>query len=94
MARVRSGQAPAWPLSSARSARRAPGSSVTSRVRSPGTFTCARCPAVTVTLEAGGAGTYTQSAIPGARRFRLAQRRAKGSGIAFKLRMRPVDEGN
>jgi hypothetical protein len=32
----------------------APGSSVTLRVRSPGTFTCARCPAVTVTLETGG----------------------------------------
>ena len=43
----------------------APGSSVTSRVRSPGTFTCARCPAVTVMLEAGGADTYTQRAIPG-----------------------------
>ena len=27
---------------------------------------CAHCPAVTVTLEAGGAGTYTQRAIPGA----------------------------
>jgi len=27
--------------------------------------TCARCPAGTVTLEAGGAGTYTQRAIPG-----------------------------
>ncbi len=43
----------------------APGSSVTSRVRSPGNFTCPRCPAVTVTLDAGGAGTYTQRAIPG-----------------------------
>jgi uncharacterized membrane protein YphA (DoxX/SURF4 family) len=28
-------------------------------------FACARCPAVTVTLEAGGAGTYTARAIPG-----------------------------
>ena len=28
-------------------------------------FTCTRCPAVTVTLEAGGAGTYTSRAIPG-----------------------------
>ena len=26
---------------------------------------CARCPAIIVTLEAGGAGTYTQRAIPG-----------------------------
>jgi hypothetical protein len=43
----------------------APWSSVTSRVRSPGIFTCARCPAVTVALEAGGADTYTQRAIPG-----------------------------
>ena len=43
----------------------APGSSMTSRVRSPGTFSCARCPAVTVMLEAGGADTYTSQAIPG-----------------------------
>src|SRR5271166_692178 len=43
----------------------APGSSMTSRVRSPASFPCARCPAVTVTLEAGGADTYTQRAIPG-----------------------------
>ena len=28
-------------------------------------FTCARCPAGTVTLEAGGADTDTQRAIPG-----------------------------
>ena len=42
-----------------------PGSSVTSRVRSPGTLTCAHCPAVTVALEAGGADTHTQRAIPG-----------------------------
>ncbi len=27
-------------------------------------FTCARCPAVTVTLEAGGADTYTQRGHP------------------------------
>jgi hypothetical protein len=41
-----------------------PGASMTSRVRSPGTFH-ARCPgAVTVTLEAGGAGTYIERAIP------------------------------
>ena len=38
---------------------------MTSRVRPPGTFSCARCPAVTVMLEAGGADTYTQQAIPG-----------------------------
>jgi hypothetical protein len=66
MARARSGQASAWPLVSDRSApQRYPGSSVTSRVRSPGTFTCARCPAATVMLDAGGADTYTQRAIPG-----------------------------
>jgi hypothetical protein len=42
----------------------APGSSMTSRDhRAPSG--CARCPAVTVMLEAGGAGTYTQRAIPG-----------------------------
>jgi hypothetical protein len=39
---------------------------VTSRVRSPGTFPSAGCPAAAVTLEAGGAGTYAQRAIPGA----------------------------
>jgi hypothetical protein len=44
---------------------RSPGSSVTLRVRLPGTFTRARCPAATVMLDAGGAGTYTQRAIPG-----------------------------
>jgi hypothetical protein len=51
MACVRSGQAAAWPLVSGRSVRRAPGSSMTSRARSPGTFCCARCPAVIVMLE-------------------------------------------
>jgi hypothetical protein len=44
---------------------RPPASSVTSRVRSAGTFCCARCPRVTVTLDAGGADTYTPRAIPG-----------------------------
>jgi hypothetical protein len=38
---------------------------MTSCVRSPGSFASARCPAVTVTFEAGGAGTYTQRATPG-----------------------------
>jgi len=66
MARVRPGQAPAWPLSSDRSVRR--GSGVKRDFAC--TFTSyfparARCPAVTVTLEAGGADTYTQRAIPG-----------------------------
>ena len=54
MVRVRSGQLrPALCLLTGVSAE-APGSSVTSRRRSPGTFACARCLAVTVTLEARG----------------------------------------
>ena len=66
MARVRSGQAPAWPLVSGRSVRR--GSGVKRDFAC--TFTrhflpYARCPAVTVTLDAGGGDTYTQRAIPG-----------------------------
>ncbi len=66
MARVRSGQAPAWPLVSGRSVRRGSGvkrefactfaQELSSRIR---------CPAATVTLETGGADTYTQRAIPG-----------------------------
>lgn len=41
------------------------------------------------TPSAGGAGlSRTQY-----RARRLAQRCAKGSGVSFKLRMRPVDEG-
>ena len=43
----------------------APGSSVTSRVRSPGTFHLCSLSSVTVTLEAGGADTHTQRAISG-----------------------------
>ena len=54
----------AWPLFPARGAAEAPGSSVPSRVRSPGIFTCARCPAVTGTLEAGGAAPYPGAARP------------------------------
>ncbi len=65
MARARSGQPPAWPLVSDRSVRRGLRDQATSRARLPGTFTCARWPAVTVTLEAGRADTYTQRAIPG-----------------------------
>src|SRR5213082_2808294 len=59
------GRLPPGPCLLAGVSAEAPGSSVTLRVRSPGTFACARCPAVTVTLEAGGADTYTQRAIPG-----------------------------
>jgi hypothetical protein len=64
--RVRSGQAPAWPLVSDRSVRRG------SRVKRD--FACTSCqhvppragsPAVTVTLEAGGTDTYTQRATAG-----------------------------
>jgi hypothetical protein len=66
MARVRSGQAPAWPLVSDRSVRRGSGvkrdfACTFTRNFSP----CARCPAVTVMLEVGGTDTYTQRAIPG-----------------------------
>ena len=55
MARVRSGQAPAWPLSSDRSVRRHSRVKRSSRVRSPGTLACARRPAVTVALETSDA---------------------------------------
>jgi len=65
MARVRSGQAPPGPWFLTGVSVEAPGSSMTSRVHSPGTFPWARRPAVTVMLDAGGAGTYTQRAIPG-----------------------------
>ena len=66
MVRVRSGQAPAWPLVSDRSVRRG------SRVKRDFVYVHralsarARRPAATVTLEAGGAGTYTERIIPGA----------------------------
>ena len=72
MARVRTGQAPAWPLSSDRSVRRG------SRVKHD--FACTSTehfppvlvvPAVTVMLEAGGAGTDTQRAIPGSEPCRV-----------------------
>ena len=42
---------------------------MTSRVHSPGTFRLWSLSCVTVTLEAGGAGTYTQRAIPGSGLF-------------------------
>jgi hypothetical protein len=66
MARVRSGQAPAWPLVSDRSVRRGSGVKRDFACTSTSHFSpCACCPAVTVTLEAGGAGTDNQRAIPG-----------------------------
>jgi hypothetical protein len=65
MARARSGQAAAWPLSSGRSVRRGSGVKRDFACAFTSTFTCARRPAATVTLEAGGADTYTQRAIPG-----------------------------
>ena len=67
MARARSGQAPAWPLVSARSVRR--GSRVKRDFACPFTWhhsPVPRWPACTVTLEAGGADTDTQRAITGA----------------------------
>ena len=68
MARARSGQALAWPLVSDRSVRRGSGVKRDFACTFTRQFPCARCPAVTVMLEAGGAGTYTQRAIPGADR--------------------------
>ena len=65
MARVRSGQARPAPWFLTGVSVEVPGSSVTSRVRAPGTYSCAGCPAGTVMLEAGGADTDTQRAIPG-----------------------------
>ena len=65
MARVGSRQARPDPWFLTGVSAEAPGSSVTSHVRYPGTFTFIGCPAITVTLEAGGADTYTQRAIPG-----------------------------
>ena len=65
MARVRSGQALAWPLVPDRSVRRG------SRIKHDFAYVhqaisaCARCPAVTVMLEAEGADTYAQRGIPG-----------------------------
>ena len=76
MARARSGQAPAWPLVSDRSVRR--GSRI-KRLRvyvHQALFTRARCPAVAVALEAGGADTYTQRAIPGSEPSQDFPRRA------------------
>ena len=65
MARVRSGQAPPGPWFPSGVFAEAPGSSMTSCVRAPGRLTCTLCPAARVMLEAGGADTYTQRAIPG-----------------------------
>jgi hypothetical protein len=60
MVRVWSGQAPAWPLSSDGSARSGLQGQARLRVYVDRRLSaCARCPAVTVTLDAGGAGTYT-----------------------------------
>jgi hypothetical protein len=54
-------------------------------------FTCARRPAVTVTLEAGGADTDTQRAIPGSEpsqgscTFRLHADRPISPGLHYQL---------
>jgi len=65
MARVRSGQARARPLVLAGVPVVVSG--VKRDLACPFTrhLACARCPAVTVALDAGGAGTYTSQAIPG-----------------------------
>jgi len=61
---VRAGSA--WPSSSDRSARRGLQDQAWLRVYvRQARSSCAHCPAVTVTLDAGGAGTYTKQAIPG-----------------------------
>jgi hypothetical protein len=65
MARVRSRQALAWPLVSDRSARRGSGVKRDFACTFSRHFHSCSLSAVTVTLEAGGAGTYTQRAIPG-----------------------------
>jgi hypothetical protein len=62
MARVWSGQAPAWPLVSDRSVRR--GSAVKNRREE---FSVCEKSSGWAVLEGGGADTYTQRAIPGAR---------------------------
>ncbi len=65
MARVRSGQAPAWPLVSDRSGRRGSGVKHDFACTFAGDLPPCLCPAVTVMLEVGGADTYAQRAIPG-----------------------------
>ena len=83
MARVRSGQALACPLSSDRSVRR--GSRVKRDFACTFTGHLPLCllPCVTVTLEAGGADTYTQRAIPGSEpSLHVAQACTIGLGIS------------
>ncbi len=77
MARARSGQAPAWPLVSGRSVRRG------SRVKrdlactcARHYFTCTRCPAVTVTLGAGGAPAAMPTHISSIKRSRPPKHRS------------------
>ena len=94
MARVRSGQAPAWPLVLTGVSAEAPGSSVTSRVRWPVLSTCAGCPAGTVALEAGGADTYTQRAIPGSDLFRVRSPPRLGSRASSQVAMPAVLSGS
>ena len=60
----------------------APRSSLTSRVRSPGTFTRSCRPAATVTFEVGGAGTYARRAIPGASAGRPRPASQSGPGLS------------
>ena len=66
MARARSGRAPAWPLSSDRSARRGFQGQGSLRVCVNQAISArGRCPAVIGTLDAEGADTYIQRTIPG-----------------------------
>jgi hypothetical protein len=65
MARVRTGQAPTCPVVSDRSVRRGSGVKRDFACTLTNAYPCIGCPAVTVALEAGGADTDTQRAIPG-----------------------------
>jgi hypothetical protein len=95
MARVRSGQALAWLLSRDRSARR----EVCGIKRDFGVyvhqapFACAGCPAGTITLEAAGAGTYAQRAIPGSDPSHVQgsrSRKARSLKMSLRPRLRPA----
>jgi hypothetical protein len=72
MARVRSGQALAWPLLLTGVSAEVSGVKRDFACAFTRHFlTCTRRPAVTVALEVGGANTYTLRAIPGRSRARI-----------------------
>jgi hypothetical protein len=95
MARVRSGQAPAWPLVSDRSVRSGLQGQARLRVYVGRCLsTCAGCPAGTVALGAGGADTYTQRAIPGSDLFRVRSPPRLGSRASSQVAMPAVLSGS